>query len=152
MEDLDSTQWVRGSRPGDQNIVDIALSQVGQVGGQPYWSWYGFESHVEWCACFVSWCMNSAGHSEVRYSACQYGGLPYFKNNGKWADSGFTDLAAGDVIFFDWEQDGYTDHTGIVIGRDNMYIYTVEGNMGDSVQLRQYEINSSVISGFGLMS
>ena len=24
-----------------------------KVSGQPYWSWYGFNSRVEWCACFV---------------------------------------------------------------------------------------------------
>ena len=30
--------------PYDQDIIDgyVALSQVGNVGGQPYWSWYGF--------------------------------------------------------------------------------------------------------------
>ena len=34
----------------------------------PYWSWYGFDSRVEWCACFVSWCYNQAGKSEPRLS------------------------------------------------------------------------------------
>ena len=34
--------------------VSVALSQVGNVGGEPYWSWYGFPNRVEWCACFVS--------------------------------------------------------------------------------------------------
>lgn len=39
---------------GDGEIVTVALSQVGNIGGEPYWSWYGFNSRVEWCACFVS--------------------------------------------------------------------------------------------------
>ena len=50
--------WANLSVPGvgSDDIVAVALSQVGNVGGQPYWSWYGFSSRVEWCACFVSWC------------------------------------------------------------------------------------------------
>ena len=55
-ESLAGVEFVNGTRPGNQAVVDIAKSQVGNVGGQPYWSWYGFNSRVEWCACFVSWC------------------------------------------------------------------------------------------------
>lgn len=51
-----------GITGGDGQIVTVALSQVGNVGGQPYWSWYGFNSRVEWCACFVSWCANECGY------------------------------------------------------------------------------------------
>ena len=53
-----SDLWASLSVPGvgSDDIVAVALSQVGNVGGQPYWSWYGFSSRVEWCACFVSWC------------------------------------------------------------------------------------------------
>ena len=38
------------------------MTQLGNEGGQPYWSWYGFEGRVEWCACFVSWCANECGY------------------------------------------------------------------------------------------
>ena len=41
-----------GIGTGDGEIVTVALSQLGNVGGRPYWSWYGFESRVDWCACF----------------------------------------------------------------------------------------------------
>ena len=47
------SQVLYGITGGDGQIVTVALSQVGNVGGQPYWSWYGFNSRVEWCACFV---------------------------------------------------------------------------------------------------
>ncbi len=46
------------------DIVAVAVSQLGNVGGEPYWSWYGFDSHVDWCACFVSWCAVQAGMPE----------------------------------------------------------------------------------------
>jgi len=152
MDDLSGVVWINGSRVGNQAIIDLALTQAGQVGGQPYWSWYGFSSRVEWCATFVSWCMNQIGHSEVRYASCQYGGVPYFQGAGRWANGGYTDLVAGDVIFFDWNGDGKAQHTALVIGTDGEYVYTVEGNSGDAVRVKQYSINSSVIMGYGLMN
>jgi len=152
MQDLSGVTWVDGSRVGNQVIIDTALTQVGQVGGQPYWSWYGFSSRVEWCACFVSWCMNQVGHSEVRYASCHWGGIPYFESVGRYASGGYTDLVAGDVIFFDWEGDGLANHTGLVIGRDDQYVYTVEGNSGDTCRTKKYALNSSVIMGYGLMN
>ena len=75
-EDLTGVEFVNGSRPGNQAVVDLAKGQVGNVGGQPYWSWYGFTSRVEWCACFVSWCYGQMGLSEPRFAACQSQGVP----------------------------------------------------------------------------
>lgn len=150
--DLSGVKFVNGKRPGNQNTVDIALSQVGNVGGQPYWSWYGFNSRVEWCACFVSWAFNQAGYSEPKFAACQSQGIPYFSSNGRWANCGYKDIAPGDAIFFDWEGDGSSDHVGIVIGTDGSRVYTVEGNSGDACKVRDYDLNSSVIMGYGLMN
>lgn len=150
--DLSGVEFVNGERPGNQNIVDIALSQVGNVGGQPYWSWYGFNSRVEWCACFVSWVFNQAGYTEPKFAACQSQGIPYFSSNGRWANRGYKDIAPGDAIFFDWQGDDRSDHVGIVIGTDGSRVYTVEGNSGDACKIRDYPINSSVIMGYGLMN
>lgn len=150
-EDLAGVVWVNGSRSGNQTIINIALSQVGQVGGQPFWSWYGYSTRVEWCACFLSWCMNQVGHGEVKFSSCHYGGMPYFQGISQWVNGGYTDLAAGDVIFFDWQGDGVVDHTGLVIGTDGSYVYTVEGNSGDTCKIKKYSISTSVIIGYGIM-
>ena len=150
--DLSGVDFVDGERQGNQNTVNIALSQVGNVGGQPYWSWYGFNSRVEWCACFVSWVLNQAGYSEPKFAACQSQGVPYFSSNGRWATRGYKDIAPGDVIFFDWQGDGHSDHVGIVIGTDGNRVYTVEGNSGDACKVRDYDLNSSVIMGYGLMN
>lgn len=150
--DLSGVVFVDGVRTGNQDIVDIALAQVGNVGGQPYWSWYGFSSRVEWCACFVSWTLNQAGYSEPKFAACQSQGVPYFSSNGRWADSNYEDIAPGDVIFFDWDGDGSANHVGIVIGTDGSRVYTVEGNSGDACKIKDYDLNSSVIMGYGLMN
>ena len=91
--------FVNGTRPGNQAVVDIAKSQVGNVGGQPYWSWYGFNSRVEWCACFVSWCYGQMGLSEPRFAAWQSQGIPWFQSHGQWGGRDYANIAPGDAIF-----------------------------------------------------
>ena len=77
------SQVLYGITGGDGEIVTVALSQVGNVGGEPYWSWYGFGSRVEWCACFVSWCANECGYIEAgvipKFAACASQGVPWFQ-------------------------------------------------------------------------
>ena len=151
-ESLAGVEFVNGTRPGNQAVVDIAKSQVGNVGGQPYWSWYGFNSRVEWCACFVSWCYGQMGLSEPRFAACQSQGIPWFQSHGQWGARGYDNLASGDAIFFDWDLDGSADHVGIVIGTDGSRVYTVEGNSGDACKIRSYDVNYECIKGYGLMN
>ena len=111
-----------GIYSGDYAIVTVALSQVGNVGGEPYWSWYGFNSRVEWCACFVSWCFNECGYLDTgnapKFAGC-VGGVEWFRSHGQWADSTI-EPAPGMIVFFDWNdpngasgpQDGEADHVG----------------------------------------
>lgn len=141
-----------GTRRGNEEVAAIALSQVGQVGGYPYWSWYGFSSRVEWCACFVSWCYAQVGLSEPRFSGCTSGGMAWFQSHGQWADRNYPDIAPGDAIFFDWDGTGDADHVGIVVGVDESRVYTVEGNSGnDACNYKSYPLGSAVIRGYGLM-
>ena len=137
---------------GNQAIVEVALTQLGNQGGQPYWSWYGFNSRVEWCACFVSWCADQCGYIESglvpKFAGC-VDGANWFKSNGKWQDRTY-EPKAGDIIFFDWEGDGTTDHVGIIEKCENGTVYTVEGNSGDACKQRQYAVGSSNIYGYGI--
>ena len=151
-ESLDGVEFVNGTRPGNPELVELAERQVGNVGGQPYWSWYGFNSRVEWCACFVSWCYGQMGLSEPRFAACQSQGIPWFQSHGQWGARGYDNLAPGDAIFFDWDLDGSADHVGIVIGTDGSRVYTVEGNSGDACKIRSYDVNYECIKGYGLMN
>ena len=151
-ESLDGVEFVNGTRPGNPELVELAKRQVGNVGGQPYWSWYGFNSRVEWCACFVSWCYGQMGLSEPRFAACQSQGIPWFQSHGQWGARGYDNLAPGDAIFFDWDLDGSADHVGIVIGTVGSRVYTVEGNSGDACKIRSYDVNYECIKGYGLMN
>ena len=148
-----------GIGTGDGEIVTVALSQIGNVGGAPYWSWYGFNSRVEWCACFVSWCANECGYIDAgvipKFAGCVWG-VEWFRDRGLWQDNSY-EPRPGDIIFFDWDnkgssgpQDGESDHVGIVEKVENGTVYTVEGNSGDSCRENHYAIGYYEILGYGM--
>lgn len=136
----------------DDAIVSVALSQVGNIGGQPYWSWYGFNVRVEWCACFVSWCANECGYIDSavipKFAGCG-GGVQWFKNRDQWANRSI-EPTAGMIIFFDWDGDGSANHVGIVEKCENGVVYTIEGNSGDACKRKQYTVGSNLILGYGV--
>jgi len=150
-----SAMWssvIYGTPVGNTDIVQIALTQVGNVGGQPYWSWYGYNKRVEWCAIFVSWVSNEAGYIEKgiipKFASC-LNGVNWFKAMGQWKNKDYVPKS-GDIIFFDWEVDGNVNHVGIVEKVENNIIYTIEGNStNDTCRKKQYQINSNIIFGFG---
>ena len=143
-----------GTSQGNADIVEIARTQLGNVGGQPYWSWYGFPSRVEWCACFVSWCANECGLIEngsvPKFAYCP-SGIQWFKDAGRWRERGY-EPQPGDIIFFDWGGDGVSDHVGIVESCDGATVFTIEGNSGDACQRNSYDIGSASIMGYGGIS
>lgn len=133
-----------------QLIVEVAASQIGNVGGEPYWSWYGFTERVEWCACFVSWCANKCGYLDTfipKFAGCSTG-VQWFKARNQWADR-TTTPEPGMIVFFDWDRDGVPDHTGIVEKIENGYVYTIEGNTSDSCRRQQYTVGNPNIFGYG---
>ena len=138
---------------GNGQIVSVALTQLGNEGGQKFWSWYGFDSHVAWCACFASWCGNQAGLIESgkmpKFSLCD-DGIAWFQSKGKWKSRGYSP-APGTLIFFDWNGDGTSDHVGIVEKTEGSTVYTVEGNSSDAVNKRSYDINNGTIMGYGIL-
>ena len=144
---------------GNSDIVSVAATQFGNAGGQPYWSWMGFSSRVEWCACFVSWCANECGYIDAgvipKTAGCQTG-VNWFKERGEWQDRTYTPKP-GDIIYFDWDnkgaagnQDGLADHVGIVEKIIDDKIFTIEGNTGDQCAERTYTIGYYEILGFGV--
>ena len=139
---------------GNQQIVSVAMGQIGNSGGQKFWSWYGFDSRVEWCACFVSWCADQSGLIESgnvpKFSLCS-DGVTWFQGKNKW-QSGGTTPSAGMIIFFDWDHDGTSDHVGIVEKYEGGRVYTIEGNSSDQVRQRNYAVDYSSIMGYGLIN
>ena len=139
---------------GNQQIVSVAMGQFGNSGGQKFWSWYGFDSRVEWCACFVSWCADQSGliasGNVPKFSLCR-DGVSWFQGKNKW-QSGGTTPTAGMIIFFDWDHDGNSDHVGIVEKCEGGRVYTVEGNSSDQVRQRNYAMDYASIMGYGVIN
>lgn len=163
LQDENATMWsavLYGIHSPDEQIVAVAASQIGNVGGQPYWSWYGFSERVEWCACFVSWCANECGYIDTgiipKFAGCVWG-VDWFRERSQWADGTATPVP-GMLIFFDWHspngesgpQDGRSDHVGIVSRVEDGRVYTIEGNIGNSCVERDYPIGYFQILGYGI--
>ena len=153
------TEILRGVGLGSNELVNLALSQLGNKGGEKYWRWAGLSKRCEWCALFVSWCGDQTGlraAGQIPYFSFVSDGVKFYKNKGKWIDGSEVNssnydklIQPGMIIFFDWEPDGKPNHVGIVTKVENGYIYTVEGNSNDAVREKQYSANSNHIFGFG---
>ena len=149
-----------GIHSPDEQIVAVAESQLGNIGGEPYWRWYGFNSRVAWCACFVSWCANECGYIEAgiipKFAGCVQG-VRWFRQRDQWIDGSATPVP-GMIIFFDEDtkdgktgmQDGLSDHVGIVQKVEDGYVYTIEGNYDDSCAQGIYSIGYFEILGYGI--
>lgn len=147
----DYTTLIQTGRIGAPELVELAKEQVGNVGGEKYWDWYGFKNRPEWCGVFVSWLYDQAGLNGPFFSMVNSEGMYWYKKNNRWADRGYPDIAPGDCIFYDWELDGAANHVGIVIGTDGKYVYTIEGNREDTCMTRKIELDDERILGYGLM-
>lgn len=158
-------QILKGIGSGSNELVNLALSQLGNKGGEKYWKWAGSKKRIAWCALFVSWCADKTGlraAGKIPYFSFVGDGVHWFKSKGKWIkgsdvnSSNYDELIRpGMLIFFDWEEngkrDGHGDHVGIVIKVANGRIYTVEGNKGDAVAEGSYHVGSKDILGFGVV-
>ena len=152
---------LRGVGLGSNELVNLALSQLGYKGGEKFWRWAGLSKRCEWCALFVSWCGDQTGlraAGQIPYFSFVSDGVSFYKNKGKWIDGSEVNssncdklIQPGMIIFFDWEPDGKPNHVGIVTKVSGGYIYTVEGNKGDAVAEGSYSANSNKIFGFGVV-
>ena len=137
---------------GNAAMVAVAQSQIGNVGGAPYWSWWGYNDRVEWCAIFVSWCADQAGLLDFgvipRFENCSCG-AEWFQRNAGWMDRN-NEPSPGEIIFFDWDLDGEADHVGIVEKCDAGIVYTIEGNSNDTCMRKHYAVGNRSIFGYGI--
>lgn len=139
------------SRAGSTDLVNFAVKQAGNFGGETFWDWYGFNTRIEWCAAFVSWCYHEAGMDGPFFTFTHSEGIEWFVEQGLFRDSAFRDIAPGDCIFFDWDLDGWSNHVGMVIGTDGKKVYTIEGNRCDTCRTCEYDLDDDRIIGYGII-
>lgn len=142
------------------DLVYAAQNEIGNVGGEPYWRWYGLNFKVAWCAIFVSYCAEQCGYIEagiIPKFASVPRGIEWFKERNEWLLPGNVP-SPGMIIFFDfenydagiyWVNDGKGDHVGIVEKVVDGYVYCIEGNNGDKCKETSYPVNSRWILGYG---
>jgi len=142
-----------------KDILAIAGSQLGTKetgynggGARKYQQFFG-RGPEPWCADFVSWVFTKAGIKTNSPYCPTF--IQQLKKQGRW--KGKRNPQAGDIVFFDWERDGKSDHVGIVkhVNNDGS-ITTIEGNTGkpgggpEGVwQKQRYNIT---IAGYGSVS
>ena len=146
--------------PTRTGLLNVARAQVG-VGENPdgsnnvkYNTWYYGRAvsgdAYPWCAVFVSWVAKEAGVMGTaipKYASCRRG-VAWFKEQGRWQGKTYTP-APGDIIFYDWDLDGSSDHTGIVEYVDGSGIHTIEGNSSNKVIKGTVKNNKNIL-GFGV--
>lgn len=144
---------VEGTR---ERIVLIGNCYLGYREGRNndniFGDWYGIPNQP-WCAMFVSYCMNKAGvlpNVVKKFASCSIG-WNWFKSKGQTRNRGYIPQK-GDIIFFDWnpEKGDGIDHVGIVNNVNGEYIYTLEGNHDDQVNIYKYHINDARIYGYAV--
>ena len=78
--------------------------------------------------------------------------MDWFKAREQWLN-GSAVPEPGNIIFFDWvedgAQDGNSDHVGIVEKVEGGRVYTIEGNSGDACQRNSYPVGNYQILGYG---
>ena len=138
-------------------IVDIARKEIGTTekpaksNKTKYGKWFGWDG-VAWCGIFVSYCYYLAGKPlkgvgfSKGFAGCQTA-VAYYKKNNKIV----TKPEAGDIVFFDWNNDGRYDHTGIFVRDLGSQFESIEGNTsltnqsnGGNVMLRTRSYDNAI--------
>jgi len=104
-----------------------------------------------WCCAFVVGMFQAAGVPDIvpGYAYCD-GMIQIFRQWGRWKNRiGYTPQK-GDVIFYDWNGDGSSDHVGIVTDYSFGTVTAIEGNKSDTVGYRKISADSPQIIGYGI--
>ncbi len=136
-----------------ESAINFVVNEKGERRGYTrYGDWYG-NDHAAWCAMFVSFCLHYADVPEAYF--------PVEANCGRWIRdlkarslylrAGEYEPQPGDLVFFDWEGDGVSDHVGLV-EKAGGKLYTIEGNKENRVMRAEYELNDRAICGYGTLN
>ena len=112
----------------------------------------------EWCATFVSAVAVKLGYTDIIPPECSCQRMiDGFKRIGAWAENESRTPKPGDVIFYDWQDNGkgdnsgWADHVGIVEKVSNDAVTVIEGNYSGAVKRRKIAVNGRFIRGYGVV-
>lgn len=112
------------------DIIKKALSQKGNKGTK-YWNAYGVPKGTAWCGIFISWVFNEAKANDLFLAKKK--NPAYVPNIDNWGKENNLFVKKnngkkGDIIVFDWGNDGTRDHVGFVVDKIKGGYKTIEGN------------------------
>lgn len=109
-----------------------------------------------WCAMFVSVVSLQCGLRGIMPTECGCPGMVrLYQELGRWVENDAYTPSPGDVIFYDWQDNGVgdnvgqPDHVGIVTACDGQTMTIIEGNCDNAVKTRTLAVNARFIRGFG---
>ena len=110
-----------------------------------------------WCATFVSAVAVKLGYTDIIPTECGCEKMiEQFKKIGSWVENENRTPNPGDIIFYDWQDNGVgdnkggSDHVGIVEKVTGGQIIVIEGNKSEAVDRRYLKINGRYIRGYGV--
>lgn len=136
---------------GHREIIDV----YNQISPLPRGYRMTYEDH--WCAAFVSAVGHACGLDDILYPECACDPMiAKYKAAGRWVEDDSYRPQKGDVIFYDWQDDGVgdnrgsSDHVGIVWSVYGNDMTIIEGNISDMVSFRDLKVDGLYIRGFGV--
>ena len=119
-------------------LIEVAQKEIGTVEGpkdnETKYGKFTKANFLPWCGSFVMWCANQAG-VKVPNTVSTVAGSDAFKKMNRWADARNDDPTPGDIIYFDFPDDGVNriSHVGICIKNNgDGTIQCIEGNTAGS--------------------
>ena len=132
-------------------IIDIYNTQ------KPLPRGYKVKYTDEWCATTVSAIAVTLGYTDIIPTECSCSKmLDKFKNAGIFVEDDNYKPAPGDIIFYDWEDNGKGDnkgqpnHVGVVEKVSGTTITVIEGNYSEEVKRRTIQVGGKYIRGYGV--
>lgn len=141
-----------------KNEADGSFKEIIDVynGHKPLARGYAVKYTDEWCSTFASAVSIKCGATSIFPTECGCEKhIELFKALGSWIEDESITPKTGDVIFYDWNDNGvgdnkgYADHIGIVESVSNGVITVIEGNNSSAVRRRTIAVNGRYIRGYG---
>lgn len=154
-----------------QKFVDTAVSYLGAVEGsakhkeivdtynshKPLARGYALQYDDAWCAGSVSAWAILCGITDIVPTEVGCGPMiALFQKMGRWKENDAYVPEIGDVVFYDWADDGKgdnqgsPDHVGVVTFCDGKTIRVIEGNRYNAVMYRPLDVDGRYIRGYGV--
>lgn len=109
-----------------------------------------------WCATFVTACAIKCGATDIIPKECSCNKMiELLKQLGCWIENDAYVPSPGDLLFYDWEDKGtgdntgVSDHVGIVEKVSGDTITIIEGNYNNACKRRTLKVNGRYIRGYG---